>query len=199
MGKKKIILIFVSNILAVSFWLIIVTLSGIQTAGVTESFKDLTNNFFSIVILGVIIAPVLEEFIFRYPLINKNTSTNVWIVLGCLYAYQRFNFLLFFIFLVISIINFIHYNRYKKERAKRGIVIGYILVFALMHYGNFDTVQLEQLSFIGFIFQFLPHAILGICVSYIRMQSKFIYVVIYHASYNLFILSMYHILSLLFA
>jgi hypothetical protein len=126
------------------------------------------------VILAVLIAPLWEEFVFRYGLVFSN---RYYYLIVCFTALIFLDWQLSF---VLSLLIVPVYLSKLEERIK-AVLIG-SLAFTSVHYDNFLThnfyTYVTLLSFFG----------LSLILSHIRLSKGIVYAIGAHAFYNFFLL-----------
>jgi len=156
-------------------------------------------SYFRKVILGIIIAPIAEEFIFR--LILKEDKKHFYLFgLVCL-AYVSVGIFLnhFGTAIIIAVIfilgislGFSNYkgkiDLYSKKNYKY-LYFGSILFFGLVHGDNYSFEFYYQMLLIPFLT--LPQIGMGFFLSYIRVNYGIIYSIAFHVMINLSILFTY--------
>lgn len=140
--------------------------------------------------LVVIFAPIVEEFIFRYPLVRER-YVYLSLVLFILDAViSQVSLYILLLTIAISIYSFVLYFFYRKKKLPPYVILVYIILFVVFHISNYNIDEIKQLSLLSTFLLFVPQLVLGIILTYIRMYEKYSTVVIYHASYNLIFLSL---------
>ncbi|MBL0764791.1 CPBP family intramembrane glutamic endopeptidase [Marivirga atlantica] len=118
-----------------------------------------------IIVFGVILVPFLEEVIFRFPLI--------W----------RYNY-------IFRIINYILGSNRLKEFWKKYysyFLYFFVLAFGFIHLTNFEDVTLIIIIISPLLV--LSQIIGGLCLSYVRVRMHFLLGFIFHALFNLILLT----------
>jgi uncharacterized protein len=172
-------LYFIKLSIIVFFISLIFLVFGIMP--INEETKLLGNDKLKIFLNMVVLAPIIEEFIFRF---HQNLKfRNVLTSLG-------FSVFLFFgdFFLIILIIYFsllLIIQRMKFKISKIGIVYSSSLLFALGHViqnQNWDFYLLNP----QLIISFFPHFISALMLSFIFLNKGIKYSIFFHAFWNFF-------------
>lgn len=158
-----------------------------------EGFLE-SSSIFSIIMITIIAAPLIEEFLFRYPL-KYPFLLLAFVVLsvGGIFLFfmgQAQNYLWIAILFVVLGVTLLLYLHTSLGRMWQNFVYkryGYLFywsvaVFAFMHAFNFDTglVNWYLLPFIV-----LPQFFLAILLGYLRVAGHFAYAVYIHGLNNL--------------
>jgi len=139
-------------------------------------------------LMGVILAPVLEEFIFRAPL--KFTKRNLWFFcIGYIYLVSRFIYKSNSIYGVIGILSltlvliYLYKYRVYKTHFKLNVII-YLsaLIFSAIHFQNLDF---DYTSTIGALTYAFPIFFGGLVLSYLRLKYSLLAAIIFHSLHNL--------------
>lgn len=127
------------------------------------------------------ISPIIEEFIFRFPL--KFNNKNIFIIPIILlfifisdFLIAKFFFLLFFICLIIQLIT---------EKNVKIIYFLSIICFGIIHLDNYNSINDSIIENIVLIF---PQLLLGTILTFIRMHENIKSSILYHSIYNFIIL-----------
>jgi hypothetical protein len=189
----KIEIIFIVHIFILAILNVIEVCLGIETAELKDKDKFL-NNFVELFVFAVIFAPLLEEVVFRYPL-KKCKYVYIALILGCLAAFLINNRFITYTFIVGNIISFTLFFFFKRENLPLFILLIYAVLFSLFHIENYNLNDLMGLHWSSLIFQFFPQLVLGIILTYIRINTRFLYALAYHSAYN-FVIMIIVIISL---
>jgi membrane protease YdiL (CAAX protease family) len=132
----------------------------------SDPIEDIFSNkgVFSIILMAVVIVPLIEELIFRFPL-----------------KYERN--------LVFHFFDFLTKNRAKTLWFKYFKIIFYLfsIAFALMHLTNYSNTN--ALFYVLAPLIVLPQLIAGITLGYVRLKLGFFWGVLQHGLYNLILFS----------
>ncbi len=152
-----------------------------------EDSKDIMENIVFYSFFFILIAPVLEELLYRLPL-KKNRYVIFSLLISVVYI-LIFNILIVKIALIIYLLSIIYLIFSKNEVPKVFIILS-ILVFTISHLGNYNVAEIKSLNFFSLLFLLLPQMILGIINSLIRINISFKYSLLYHALYNMSIITL---------
>jgi hypothetical protein len=191
--KIKIGIIFIIHILFLAILNAIEVYLGIETAELKDKDKYL-DNFIELFVFLVIFAPLLEEVVYRYPL-KKCKYVYIALVLGCLVSFLFDNKFIAYTFIAVNIISFILFFFVKRKQLPLFILITYTVLFSVSHVENYNPNDLMGLHWSSLIFQFFPQLVLGIILTYIRINTRFLYALAYHSAYN-FVIVIIVIISL---
>lgn len=146
--------------------------------------------------IGVILAPVYEEIVFRSLLKFNNKSIVLFIVTVIsfisFYCYRlEITYVVFFSFLLLCISIILFMFPFNKIRSILSSNFKYFFyasatIFGLLHIANFsgDGWLIMAFSFI----LCAPQIVLGLVLGYIRMQYGLLYCIIFHMILNLSVL-----------
>ncbi len=146
-------------------------------------------NFFR----SCLIAPIIEETIFRLPLkLNKwniaiSLSTFSLFFFNDITASNLFTYYsLFRIISAILILVFFYHVKKEFKLSKTNFQIYFLIltsVFALIHIFNFYKVIPVNLILISFLYVF-PQFYLGLFCGYLRLKNGFLWSIFLHSIYN---------------
>lgn len=146
------------------------------------------------IILGLIIAPIVEELLMRLNLVFNKRNIIVFLItcfgLAIYFFYIGRNlklilfFVILFIFLII-LINFAHCKLFFI-RSYKFIFYFTAILFGLIHIFNFNGITLSNIYWTPLIV--VPQIIMGFLLGYFRVTYGFIYAVICHSLINVPIL-----------
>lgn len=150
----------------------------------------------------VLLAPILEELTFRFPLIDNKFSLPLFISLLFLicFDFSFFYSLAFFlggIFLLLSLYKMCSKLRiyqsvfYRKNHL--GVIYTLAFLFGGIHLFNFTTNSLGILSSLIII---LPHFFAGLMFSFIRLKFSLMHSIFAHSLWNSLIFSVIYFLNL---
>ncbi|MHC5311081.1 CPBP family glutamic-type intramembrane protease [Myroides sp. LJL116] len=142
------------------------------------NFKDYPI-LFSIFI--VVLAPLFEEFIFRFPL--KFSYLNIFVIPLLIICFLNTYVFLVKLSIVLYIISLIIQRFFLK---KNYIYITSLLCFTTIHLDNYDS--LDNLKLFHTISLIFPQFLLAIILSFVRVKSNLKGSIIYHSAYNFIIL-----------
>lgn len=129
----------------------------------------------------VLVAPITEELIFRFPL--KYNKLNLIAAIAVLSIILSSSYLLIQITSGVYLLGLLIQRFLKKDTLF--IILASCLAFAVLHLGNYN--ELHQ-SLWKNLLLVLPQFILGGIISYIRLKDNTKTAMLYHSCYNLFIL-----------
>lgn len=198
-SNRLIIKIFFLNISLVILLALCEILIDIETQDIREEF--LKFSILELFFLGVIFAPIVEEFAFRYPLIKENNWVYISLLHGIIFTFlnNRTDTIVLAGVVTVSLLNFVGYFFEKRKQAHFLISLLYAILFALCHLSNYNTSMLYEKKTIVIIFQFLPQITTGLVLTYLRMKKvKYFKIVLYHMLYNLFFLTLDSLYNLFF-
>jgi len=149
-------------------------------SGILEIFK---NDLLKV----VIIAPFLEEFLFRAILKPNKLYLSFFLFATSLFSFNLFSFntyVVIFLSFFISISFFfskieMNYKKYNNNYKK--LVYGSSILFGLVHLTNYD-VTLHLLLF--YLILTLPKIYLGFSLAFIRVKFGLIYAILFHSLHN---------------
>jgi hypothetical protein len=190
--KKNIFYLLRYLILALIIILIIELLKYILNVKDPDSnkLKDafLSNFFFSFV-GTVLIAPILEEVVFRLSL-KKNNYYWFSVFLSLIFVLSS-KFILTQVICSLFIGSLILYQFNVKIYLTRFfLIVLSVLAFLTAHFDNYNENELKILGNLDFVMLFIPQFILALILTKIRLQTCFLNSVIFHSLYNFFILSL---------
>ncbi len=157
-------------------------------------------NLLGLFISAVVVAPLVEEFAFRYFLVKSNLLlVGLSLFFNSIFVLSLSDVLLGSIYIKFSIITlnilvFISYFFFKNKKLHYFVVFVYFAVFGLIHIDNYDQKVIKDIGLSNLLLQIYPQLLLGGILSYIRIRYKFIEVIKYHSAYN-FVLVMLYIVS----
>jgi hypothetical protein len=181
----RIAVIFIAHILFLTIINVLEVYLGIETV-TSEYILKLLDNYVEFIVFTVIFAPLLEEVVFRYPL-KKCKNVYIALVLGCLESFLNDNRFITYTFIAVNIISFILFFFFKRKNLPLFILLIYVALFSLSHVENYNLNDLAGLHWSSLIFQFFPQLVLGLILTYIRINTRFLYALVYHSAYNLVI------------
>ncbi|TRX04173.1 CPBP family glutamic-type intramembrane protease [Flavobacterium gawalongense] len=151
--------------------------------------EEFMSHFILSLIGAIIIAPIVEESIFRLPL-KKNYFFPMSILILLLFiSTSKYNVVI--IAGILYVIGVIFAQLFNKIISLRYILIALsIASFVLVHFDNTDEKELYALDSVDLIFLFLPQLGLALVLSKVRLQTTFLNSIVLHSLYNLIILSL---------
>ncbi len=185
--KKKVIVLVVTliaNIIVLGILDLIENYLNLNKPKI-ENKENILDNIAFYSIFFILIAPILEEVLYRLPL-KRNKYYLLSLLVGFIYIIV-FDLLILKIALGIYLLCVI-YLIFSKRKVPILFAIVSIFVFVLSHVGNYSSTDIKIMSFLGLIFLFAPQLILGIITTLFRKYFSFKYSLIYHTIYNLTII-----------
>lgn len=134
------------------------------------------------ILFAVVIAPIWEEMVFRYPL---KRDTQLWwpLILGIIFLLS-FELVTLQILMAIFLVSLYLFKIRNSPFVTRFTIGISILVFGLMHIGNYSVEDIEQMRVIELISTFLSQIVAGGVLTFVRLKYSFEYGVIYHSAFN---------------
>ena|SRR5690606_145714 len=134
------------------------------------------------ILFAVVIAPIWEEMVFRYPL---KRDTQLWwpIILGIIFLLS-FELVTLQILMAVFLVSLYLFKTRNSPFITRFTIGISILVFGLMHIGNYSVEDIEQMRVIELISTFLSQIVAGGVLTFVRLKYSFKYGVIYHSAFN---------------
>lgn len=140
----------------------------------------LKSNKFLVVIMTIVLAPVLEELIFRYHLNFKKSATLIGFALSFIFTYNSMVLLiiatLYFGFVFIKLL-------LKQKPNLKFCIYASTTLFALVHLINFENFDLAQ-HFYWVPFLVGAQFIIGLVLSFIRVNYGIYTSILFHGVYN---------------
>lgn len=137
--------------------------------------------------LAVLFAPLMEEFVFRYPLIRKG----IWpiaLLFGVVFINISApnNVLLMSAILTGSLFILMEYLFEKQQQVNILIATLYVFIFTFIHIGNYREEVFKDKTFVHICIQFFPQFCLGVILTWLRLKRvNFSKIILYHSAYNL--------------
>ena len=191
----KIASILCINVLIIVVFKILESFLEIELAEpkLKNTYKD---HYWGLFISAVLVAPLLEEYTYRHQLV-KNRYVYLSLIWNTLFVIIGYDWYIIIPMIITNIMILIFYYILKKERLPILFLSVYVVVFAISHLGNYDVNALKSLPWYYLFLQFFPQLLSGGILTYIRIQFRFTYAVLYHAVYNFIIFSIFMISQLL--
>lgn len=140
----------------------------------------LANHTWLVIIMAVILAPIIEETIFRHHLILTKPSIAWGIILSILviseYWYLVAGFIVYMLYL------FFRVKRENLPKLKYVIFISSFF-FAIVHLGNFSEFDFVS-NFYWIPFLVIPQFFIGLILSYLRIHYGLMIAMLFHGAYN---------------
>jgi hypothetical protein len=161
-----------------------------------EVFRE--RNQSNYIILAVLLVPILEEIIFRLPLLHPKFLGISIVILLLTYSAELYSSivqtqvlisiflgLVVFLALIISFFFLIKPNKLLLFLAKKPNVVVYISVFIFGFSHLFVNANILSFLVFGFLLFFSTvHILLGFTLSFIRINMGFLWAIIGHSAYN---------------
>jgi membrane protease YdiL (CAAX protease family) len=180
--KNKIAVLFAIHIIFVIVIELLANCLNIEIAEVNEG-EDFVKNYIHFLVFAVIFAPILEEVVFRYPLV-KSKFLYLSFAIGLFICGTLENKILAISFGGVTIFSFTLYFFCKKDKLPNYFLAIYIVLFTLFHITNYKFEDINKLAWYSIILQFFPQLLMGIILTVVRIKTRFVYALIYHAAYN---------------
>ena len=144
--------------------------------------------------IGGIIAPLTEEFLFRWHLRKRYFTIyfvcfSMALIVGYFIHSSYLNWPIFIVFLIISLILHSYFKRISTTRKQRFWMKLYpyifyytALVFGLVHLTNIKGLTLADPAFLFFV---SSQVFGGLSMGYLRIKHGLIYSILFHACFNL--------------
>jgi uncharacterized protein len=174
--------------------------SGMLLKLFSFSDSDFRLGTIKIILAGILIAPLLEEFLFRLVLVPTYKNFVLLSIISFICAILsilKLSHTLCFIFLVLFVTTFLALLNVRVFKKVQFLLLRnfklyfYVdcIIFGFYHLTNYSPVNWKLMVLAPLIL--LPQIILGTFIGTIRMKYGFLYAVIFHAIYNVFpVLSM---------
>lgn len=149
--------------------------------------------WYEMLYFAAIVAPIMEEFIFRLPLSSVRWVWQVWLiglVAWLVYFFGMSGTPLIITALVagalVGVIGFIRSSHWAQVTNQiQGVLIGSsVLIFGVIHLLNYESLPLLYGGILVFV---LPQIWGGILMAYLRVKQSFRMAVLYHCVYNFFL------------
>jgi hypothetical protein len=152
------------------------------------------HTFFEKISFGIILAPVVEELLFRLLLVlNKRNlfiffSTNLTLAIWFLINGNYIKFCLFALLVLFTLILNFRQNLVVPVLKKhyKLFFYGIAVLFATLHVFNFNGLSVYNVS--GALLLVIPQLILGLMLGYIRIRYGLLFGILFHAIINISIL-----------
>ncbi len=180
-------LLFTYFILAVP----LITLAYLLSGTFEISHKEMVADFPERLIRGILLAPLIEETLFRliYVFNKRNLGiiilTSAGLIVFFLFRDNISKLIVFGSIALISCFLLLFFRRSSDffNSHFRFFFYSIALVFTILHIFNFNGIT-GPMTFLFLLFV-LPQFVLGIILGYIRVTYGFIYAVLFHAIVNL--------------
>ena len=149
---------------------------------------------YSSILIISIIAPFLEEIIFRLPLVLRQTYVKYALFSSIIYFFSLIwakSDLVYFLYagiiiLIFSSLLIVRENIIEKlnTRYRKQIVWGSVLLFSVIHFGNFEPLTIQTLPLI--CIRQIPVLSFAVFATYLRLKSGVMYAILFHFFVNSF-------------
>jgi hypothetical protein len=188
----KLLVLFYIFILPSAFPIAIFHVFEILPGNITNNFEISQKTFLYV----VIIAPILEELIFRLPLRISSFSFSISIsililVITKLLVCPTIGYEFYLLAIPLTFLLNAFYSHKKSLLAMikafwgshfKYIFYSFSIIFGLLHLSNFEEIYWWMIVFSPLIT--LPHIIMGLFLGFIRMNFSFLHALIFHATIN---------------
>jgi len=177
-ARSFFVLLLITLALVIPFSVLLDWLGVDQFDSILEGM--LAQNKWMVVILGIFVAPLVEESIFRLHLDLKITS--IWWGLGLSIVmisqqwYFAVAFMAYLIYLLVRVF------RQRPPNLKFVVFISSSF-FALVHLGNYPNFEFTE-HFYWVPFLVAAQFLIGLILSYIRLNHGVHFAMLFHAVYN---------------
>jgi membrane protease YdiL (CAAX protease family) len=186
MNKNDVLFVLRNSFLMISTILLVELLKSIfnyKESSVSILEEEFKKNFFFTTVGVLIIAPIIEELIFRAPL-RKNGLIWCSVVFSSIYVFSS-NLLIINILCLVYVVSIIFYQYYSKSK-----LLLYLLMllstlsFVAIHIDNYDITTIEHFTVYDYIILFLPQFFLSVVLIKVRMQKNVLSAILTHSLYN---------------
>lgn len=191
--RNKFIILLCINILIV---LLVKYIESYFNIELPERKSNYENRYIELFFFAAFLAPLLEEFSYRYPLV-KGKYVYISLIFGSLFSILQNSYRIEIMIVVIflNIIAFILYFFFNKKQLPPFLLGMYIISFGISHIPNYELTDLIILPWYSLILLFNSQFLLGVFLTYIRLNYQFRYTLLYHSLYN-FIIFLFFLLSI---
>ena len=190
----------IKDILILYIQKFILSILAVVLVRILISAENIEISILDFILIGVFVVPLIEEVIFRLPLVFKpfylsiSSCFSSLIIISKFYfhtGYLNFDNLFFIRLLIAIVIGIVMYLFTRKYTVLierfwdiyfKWVYYGSIIMFGSLHITNFELTK-ENLLLLPFLT--LPQLIAGIYTGYIRVKYGFIYTLIFHSMNNL--------------
>lgn len=146
-----------------------------------EDIEEIKANITEFFFYAVILAPVLEEIVYRLPL-KKSRWAYLAIPLGlAVLSYDSLWLGLLDGFYLLTVLFFLLFSfRWSRKL----VIAGSILAFTITHAVNYSTADLQSMHASELVLLFDAQLILALVATYLRIIYGFPWALGYHALYN---------------
>lgn len=169
---------------------IVISNSNMEINNSVENLVTSDISIWQILLLVSILAPLLEETLFRLFLSDNKRVWSIWLIFLPFLTWYFFRFESLLVWILIGLISisiFILLLRPKREvfLKRYAIIYPYLiyisaLIFGLIHLGNYQGLSLSGAS-LAFV---LPQISVGFVLVFIRVRLGFWFAVLFHFLWN---------------
>ena len=189
MKKTQYISIFVLTLIIVCIIEYIERTLNIQYPN--NELKEYEYSPLVLIIFTGIIAPIIEEFMFRYPIKKGNLIYPSLIISSIIIFVTSKSFYISISYLILNIITFFLYYLKNNKSIPLYLIFPYYLLFIIIHFENYNIEELFSLSYGSILLLLSSQIVLSTALTYIRIKSnRFFPVILFHSMYNLSIITL---------
>lgn len=189
MKKTQYISIFVLTLIIVCIIEYIERTLNIQYPN--NELKEYEYSPLILIIFTGIIAPIIEEFMFRYPIKKGNLIYPSLIISSIIVFVTSKSFYISISYLILNIITFFLYYLKNNKTIPLYLIFPYYLLFIIIHFENYNIEELFSLSYGSILLLLSSQIVLSTALTYIRIKSnRFFPVILFHSMYNLSIITL---------
>lgn len=189
MKKTQYISIFVLTLIIVCIIEYIERTLNIQYPN--NELKEYEYSPLVLIIFTGIIAPIIEEFMFRYPIKKGNLIYPSLIISSIIIFVTSKSFYISISYLILNIITFFLYYLKNNKTIPLYLIFPYYLLFIIIHFENYNIEELFSLSYGAILLLLSSQIVLSTTLTYIRIKSnRFFPVILFHSMYNLSIITL---------
>ncbi len=168
---------------------IIVSLFNIELSNSVVTLVE-ESTWYEMLFFAAIVAPIVEEFVFRLPLSSVRWVWIIWLIGFVAWTYYFFGLsgiplTVFSIVagMMIGIISFKESSHWRKTLApiQSVWIVCSIVLFGVIHLLNYENLPLLYGGILIFI---MPQIWGGLLMAYLRVRQSFLIAVLYHCLYN---------------
>lgn len=179
--------IFCFSFLEVFLDILVKEIYQISLLDIVKSEQDIFLQKKNSILIGLLFAPVLEEFTFRFFLITKKKNLIISLALLMFLAFTLSENKYFHISISILLITLIILWKKTKEIIDLKFHVFFYLqavLFSFLHITNFINLFPNNLKIFSFLFV-IPQFFLGVFSGYLRLRVGIIASIILHVVFNL--------------
>lgn len=184
MNKKKYILLYIISIITVFFFEFIERCYNIEYP--KNEIVEYKESILLLILTGVILAPIVEEIMFRHPFVKSKFSYISLIIGSLLILLMSSHWMFWILYLLTNITTFYLYYYKKYSKIPYFILLIYSILFIFLHTENYKMDEILKMPFYNILLLFSSQITLTIILGYIRIKSKRLYpTILFHSIYNL--------------